>query len=760
MCRRLCFLICLVLLLSMADNSSAQLLARYKFDETSGTIAVDSSIKGNDGIIERIDEAGAGGDPNWVVDGINGCLGFDGNMDVNLPVQNMGLRSDSGAVAFWMKMAEITGGINTIWWAGDASGGGFGPENETHIHVEVPVGDIWLGGEFGFFLRGDPNNVHLHSDPNKGDTPANEPNNPILVDDDQWHHIVGTWGNEDGNAKLYFDGRLLHEIAYDWTNISYPFNRMFLGRMGGGGRPYMGYLDDVQIYGRALTEQEIQDVIAGGAALTLQASLPLPANNGKEVPRDAVLSWTEGDTATKHNVYFGTNFDDVNEASLSDQRNVLLSENQDGLNFDPPGLLDYDQTYYWRIDEVEADGTTIQKGNIWSFNVVNFIVVDDFEDYDDTTTIIYDVWEDYSVNNTGMTVGYFVPPSIEQEIVHKGNQSMPLRYDNDGTVNEGTTFETAGTLFYSEAQHRQWTSAQDWTRDDVESLTVWFKGNASQVSSFEENPAGIYTINASGADIWGSADEFHFAYQEIASGKVTIIAKIESLDNTDPFSKAGVMIRNTLEPGARNGGVFVTPENGTRFQHRMTVDAAYAESEFVSDVNDPNWAPQWVKIERSYPGGLFKTYYSEDGSNWEPFTLRAISMQMPIYVGLAVTSHNADEVCEAVFSNVSIMVNDASSNQPWQAQDVGISSNEPEPIYVAINGNAIVYHDDPNASLIKDWTDWNINLQEFADKGVNLTNVNSIGIGVGNRNDTEPRGSGSMFIDDIRLYRPSNSNGN
>jgi hypothetical protein len=747
-------LLFLVLFFSMANNSSAQLLARYKFDETSGTIAVDSSIKGNNGIIEKIDEDVAGGDPNWVVDGINGCLGFDGNMDVNLPAGNMGLRSDSGTVALWMKMAGVTGGINTIWWAGDTSGSGFGPENETHIHIESPVADIWLGGEFGFYLRGDPNNVHLHSDPNKGDTAGNEPNSPNLVNDNQWYHIVGTWGNEDGNAKLYFNGRLLHEIAYDWTNISYPFNRMFLGRMGGGNRPYIGYLDDVQIYGRALSEQEVQDVMAGGAALTFKASLPLPANNGKEVTRDAVLSWTEGDTAAKHNVYFGTSFDDVNEASLSNKRDVLLSENLDTLSIDPPGLLDYNQTYYWRVDEVEADNTTIHKGNVWSFTVVNFIVVDNFEDYDDTIKIIYDIWGDYFVNNTGMTVGYFSPPSIEQEVIHSGKQSMPLRYDNDGTVNEGTTFETAGTLLYSEAT-RQWTSAQNWTMDGVESLSVWFKGNAAQVSSFVENPAGTYTINASGADIWGTIDQFHFVYKEITSGATTIIARIDSLENTDPYSKAGVMIRDTLEPGARNAGIFVTPQNGTRFQRRATADGNYETTLFINDVNDPNWAPNWVRLERT-SGGIVRAYYSENGSDWDSFSLQVVSMTYPIYVGLAVTSHNAEEVCEAVLSNVTIT--GTGSNQPWTAQDIGISSNDPAPIYLAVNGNAVIYHEDPNASLIKDWTQWNINLQDFTDRGVNLTNVRSLGIGIGNKSATAPSGSGSMFIDDIRLYRPESGN--
>jgi len=759
MCRRLCFLLCIVSFFSLCDNATAQLLGHYQFDETSGNIAVDSSIKCNDGIIEIIDENAEGGDPNWVLDGIDGCLGFDGNIDVNLPAENMGLRSDSGSVAFWMKLNDVasTGTINTIWWAGDTSGSGFGPENETHIHVEIPVANIWLGGEFGFYLQGDPNNVHLHSDPNKGDTAANEPNSPILVDDNQWHHIVGTWGNEDGNAKLYINGRLLHEIPYDWTNISYPFNTIVLGCMGGGGRPYYGLLDDVQIYGRALTEQEIQNVMAAGAALTLPASLPLPANRALEVPRDSVLSWTEGDTAVKHNVYFGTNFDDVNQASLSDPRNVLLSENQDSLSFDPPGLLDYDQTYYWRIDEVEADGTTIQKGNVWSFRVANFIVLDDFEDYDDVNNIIYDSWADYFINKTGMTVGYLSTPSIEQTIFHSGMQSMPLTYDLDGAVNEGTNLETTGTSFYAETK-LQLTDLRNWTVDNVESLSLWFLGSAAKVSSFEEDTAaGTFTIAASGTDIWGAADEFHFAYKEITSGNITIIARIDSLDNTNPYAKAGVMVRDTLEPGSRNAGLFVTPENGTRFQRRLTADGNYEDTLFINDANDPNWAPNWVKIER-LSSGLTRGYYSEDGSSssWERFDLSVVSMSFPIYVGLAVTSHDAEAICEAVFSNVSIT--GTGSNQTWNAVDIGIPSNDPQPMYIVLNDNAVIYHEDPNASLISDWTEWNINLQDFADQGVNLTNVNSIGIGIGERNATEPDGSGILFIDDIRLNRPPSGN--
>jgi hypothetical protein len=742
--RRLCLLTCLVLLLSLAGNASAQLLARYQFDETSGTIAVDSSIKGNDGIIEKIVAANAGGDPNWVADGTNGCLGFDGNLDVSLPAENMGLRSDSGTVAFWMKMAEVAGGINTIWWGGDnTTGSGFGPENEMHIHVETAVANIWIGGEICFAGQSDPNNFHLHSDPNKGDPAGNEPNDPILVNDNEWHHITCTWGNDDGNAKMYFNGVLLHQM--DQGTRSYPLSTLYLGRMAGGGRPYIGLLDDVQIYGRALTEQEIQDVITGGAALTLPASLPLPAKNAQEVPRDSVLSWMTGDTAAKHNVYLGTNFDDVNQANLADPRGVLVSENQEELSFDPlgPGLLDYNQTYYWRVDEIEADGTTIHRGNVWNFTVVNFIVVDDFEAYD-VNNIVYESWDDYFVNNTGMTVGYFDPPYIEQKIFHSGLQSLPLRFDHDGTVNDGTALEKSGTLRYSETT-RHWNPALDWTKDSVETLSLWFKGNLPNLGNFIEGPAGTYTVTGAGADIYGNADEFHFAYKEL-TGATEIIAKIVSLDNTDPYAKAGVLVRDTLEPGSRYAGVFMTPDYGVRFQYRVLANGV-TDRQF-----DPNVViPYWVRLART-SGGLIRAYYSPNGTDWTQFSLTQVSMSGSVYVGIGVTSHLSGVAATGVISNVTMT--GTGNNQPWSDVDIGIPSNDSQPMYIAVNGGTPLYYDDPNATTINDWTEWQIPLQRFVDMGVNLTSISSFSIGFGNKANPQAGESGTIFIDDIRLNRP------
>ena len=203
-----------------------------------------------------------------------------------------------------------------------------------------------------------------------------------MLNDGIWHHITATWGNEDGNAKLYFDGKLLHEIPYDWTNISYPLTNIFIGQMANGGRVFLGLLDDVQIYGGALTTDEIQIIMTGGEILNLKAALPEPANQLTEVPLDTDLSWMAGDRADTHNVYFGVNFDDVNEAGIDDPQGVLVGENLADNTYDLPDLLEFNKTYYWRVDEVNAPPESeINRGNVWSFTTVNFVVLDDFEGY-------------------------------------------------------------------------------------------------------------------------------------------------------------------------------------------------------------------------------------------------------------------------------------------------------------------------------------------------------------------------------------------
>jgi hypothetical protein len=131
-------------------------------------------------------------------------------------------------------------------------------------------------------------------------------------------------------------------------------------------------------------------------------------------------------------------------------------------------------------------------------------------------------------------------------------------------------------------------------------------------------------------------------------------------------------------------------------------------------------------------------------------------MNSDVYIGLAVTSHDEAATAEGRFSNVKIT---GTVGQQWANQDIGILSNDPEPMYAAVSNSTgepvVVAYGDPAVTQIETWTEWVISLQSLADQGLNLTDVDRIAIGIGTRsNITVPGGSGKMYFDDIRLYGP------
>jgi hypothetical protein len=294
-------------------------------------------------------------------------------------------------------------------------------------------------------------------------------------------------------------------------------------------------------------------------------------------------------------------------------------------------------------------------------------------------------------------------------------------------------------------------------------LSLWFRGNPASVGSFIEDPVGTYTMTASGADIWNTADEFHFA-SKMLTGPGSIVARVESVEQTHNWVKAGVMIRETLDAGSKFAAVYITPTNvdgtatnGCRFHARSDTDTgATSDTSVATTEQMAIVAPYWVKLERDI-GGNFRGYYSANGSTWIPMVWnpQSVSMSSNVYVGLALTSHDAALTCEAKFSNVTIT---GTAGNQWANQDIGIESNAAEPLYVAMSNSAgvpaVVYHDDPAAATIDIWTEWIIPLQSFVDQGIDLSNVDRIAIGLGTQgNMTNPGGSGKMYIDDIRLYR-------
>jgi len=419
-------------------------------------------------------------------------------------------------------------------------------------------------------------------------------------------------------------------------------------------------------------------------------------------------------------------------------------------SFDP-GTLAFETTYYWRIDEVNnLNPASPWKGDVWSFTTGNFLVLDNFESYNDLDPLmegsnrIFETWIDgWGTETNGSTVGYPNPDfeagehHAETLIFHSGRQSMPYFYNNDNK--------------YSQAVRTLSGPDQDWTREGVDTLALWYRGYAATVGILVEDPNGTITMRGSGTDITGMEDEFHFAFKKL-KGAGSITAQVLSVSNTDVWAKAAVMIRETLDAGSKHALVCVTPRSGIAFEGRDLTDGdsfSFNQTAILS--------PHWVRLERSAVGEFTATR-SADGVTWTP--LEGVASQLiwmeseTVYIGLAVTAHNANATCEARFSDVAMT--GEISKDPWKHHDVGILSNDPEPLYLVVNGTAVVTHADPNALLTGQWTEWRMPLADFAAKGVNLANVESIGIGMGTPgNTTLPGGSGKVYFDDVRLYRPS-----
>jgi regulation of enolase protein 1 (concanavalin A-like superfamily) len=185
---------------------------------------------------------------------------------------------------------------------------------------------------------------------------------------------------------------------------------------------------------------------------------------------------------------------------------------------------------------------------------------------------------------------------------------------------------------------------------------------------------GRFTVTGSGQDIWDAFDQFHFAYQQL-QGDMEVIARVDSLQGPDEWSKGGVMIRESLAATARNVLVAATIAKGWTFQRRIDEGGNTLPSD---GLRPSGTAPGWVKLVRQ--GDVFTGYYSPDGSAWVRINSDTIPMSSTVYVGMAVTAHNDGERATAAFSNFVVQGVSASGN-----------GNQPPTVWVSNPANGTSY---------------------------------------------------------------------
>ncbi|MEO7385403.1 MAG: fibronectin type III domain-containing protein, partial [Gammaproteobacteria bacterium] len=201
-----------------------------------------------------------------------------------------------------------------------------------------------------------------------------------------------------------------------------------------------------------------------------------------------------------------------------------------------------------------------------------------------------------------------------------------------------------------------------WSNQDI--------GAVAATGSFTDNGTSL-SVAGSGADIWGTVDEFQFGYRTLI-GDGELIARITSLTNTNLNAKAGVMLRESLNANSRFAYMTMTPgSNGASFQYRLSTGGSAGPGNSNDKVST---LPRWVRIVRA--GNLVSGYLSPDGINW---TLRnsatLTGLPASVYVGLAVTSHNDGTLATGVFDNVSLVTSTPDTTKPTVPQNLAGSPN-------------------------------------------------------------------------------------
>jgi hypothetical protein len=460
--------------------SDPNLVAWWKMDEGSGDTALDWSGYGNHGELR--------GGPQWVSGYDGGALEFDGGDDYVNFSSPSGFSTGTAdrSMCGWGKTDSVASG-----WRWIAAYGSAGTSLAMFIGMN---GDDLYGGGYGDDV--------LQAD---------------FWEIDVWHHICLTY---DGTtARLYADGILVATEAKDW-NLT--LSRAHIGRQVNDAAEFWdGAIDDVRIYDKVLTQDEILEAMRGDTTLAWK---PDPANESLPNLRYVEsLNWSAGETASEHDVYFGTDEEAVENSDVSDTMGVYRGR-QSSTSYTIDESLEWGGgPYYWRIDEVTNDGIII-KGRVWEFSIADYITIDDFENYNDLnvdepgSNRIYLTWVDGFDNPTsnGSIVGYANPPFAERTVVHSGSQSMPYAYDNTVGKSEATL-----TL----------TDTRDWTQNGVGRLVIWYIGNSAN------DPETMYVIldgtagvdnpdaNAAQAQEWTewAIDLLTFADQGINLGNINTI---------------------------------------------------------------------------------------------------------------------------------------------------------------------------------------------------------------------------------------------
>jgi hypothetical protein len=718
MCKKLIYLICFILVLSVAGIVRADLVSHWTFDEGSGNTVADISGNGNDGTITDNPDFD---DPTWIPGIRGGAMEFYGDTSVYGSANHV----DCGH----SPSLDITGPTSIALWirpdADDPEGKG-SPDGETAPMCKAMSG---MSPSWSFQVRygwGGP-------EPYMAFTFNTSPRAWAFVGKNleryEWCHIACSY---DGTTlKCFLNGEQTDETPMG--PITSSQTPVLIGS-DGWGCDWIGAIDDVRIYNHALTEPEILSAMEG--ELVLSAWGPTPADGALIADTWANISWKPGPKAASHDVYFGDNFEDVNAGAES-----TFQGNQEGLfmvvgfpGFPLPDGLVPGTTYYWRVDEVnEAEPNSPWIGDVWSFSVPPKTAYAPIP-ADRAESVAVDV-------QLSWTPGF----GAKLHTVYFGDNFDDV--DNaTGGSSQGTAAYTPDTLIMAKTYY--------WRVDEFDVVEthkgdVWNFTTEGAVGS--PDPAnGAVDVSQTPVLTWvpGVFADTHKVY--FGADPTSLELKTSGGAGSESFEPGQLEWDTTYywRIDEENNANADSPWTGPLWRFTTANFLIIDDMESYNDLNEDE--PGSNRIYLAWIDGYDNPAINGSivGHANPPFAEQTIVhsglQSMPMSYDNAV---GKSEATLTLTSNRDWTVNGVNTLTIWYR---GTSSNAAEQMYVALNGNARVDHDSPDAAQKASWTQWNIDLTRFADQGVNLANVNSITLGL----SSVTGGTGIMYFDDIRLYPP------
>ncbi len=731
------------------------LVGWWKLDDGAGTVAAEATGRSVEGTLF--------GEPEWSTEGVyGGCLLFDGTDDY--------IFIDGG-----FQFSEYT---MTVWFRVDSPG-------QRDILSAYAV-----GVQHGILLEltADGTLRFLHRFP-LGTGGGNNIYSTGTYDDGIWHHAAIIKAASE--IVLYVDGEQEGSVAD--TSVFDPADSFglavgVLDDERGADRLFLGPIDDIRTYDRALSQAEVQSIMSGAGYDT--ATNPVPNNEATDMPRDVVLEWTGNDAAVAHDVYFGTAFDDVNDADRSDPRGALVSQDQTATTFEP-GLLDFAQTYYWRIDEVNGPPeSTIFKGEVWSFTTEPFAYAVENVVATSNGAAVEDSGPENVVNGSGLndedqhstdstTMWATRPPDegalyiqFEFDKVYKLHEMLVWNYNVMFEAVLGFSLKDV-TVEYSQ-DGMDWTVLGDYVLAQGTAAATYTANSTIDFAGVGAKYVRLTVNSGYGGMGQYGLSEVRFLYIPVQAREP------EPVDGATDVAVVDAALAWRAGREAATHEVYLSADEqavvdgaalaGTVDVPSLPADSLLLDQTYywkIAEVNEAQTPSVWTGDVWSFatqvvlPVEDFESYNDEDNTIYEAWVDGWVNdtgstvgyLDAPFAEQTIV--HEGGQSMPLTYENAGgIAISEATytfgAAQDWTAHGIrgltlwfyGDPANTPGQLYVKINDTKVLYDGDAANLLRAQWQPWYVDLTSLT--GADLSRVTELTIGL-------EGGEGMLFIDDITL---------